>query len=88
MAVVRDGDTDLLARCLVYMPDKQAAAHIAIKAREQRTTFIESALDTGLSLEACRTAETGRSGRTIRSSSYRARSRHSRFSRRGARVIG
>ena len=38
------------------MPDKQAAALMAIESLEQRTSFLERALDTGLSLEECRRA--------------------------------
>ena len=50
--VVRGGGADRLARCLANMPDKQAAAVIAIESLEQRTSYLERALDTGLSLEA------------------------------------
>ena len=57
--VMRDGGADRLARCLASMPDKQAAALIAIESLGQRTSYVERALDTGLSLEACRRAENG-----------------------------
>ena len=41
------------------MPDKQGAALIAIETLGQRKSYLERALDTGLSLEACRTADNG-----------------------------
>ena len=41
------------------MPDKQAAALKAIESLGQRTSYLERALDTGLSLEACRKADSG-----------------------------
>ena len=56
--VVRVGGADRLARCLTSMPDK-AAALIAIESPGQRTSYLERALDTGLSLEACRRADNG-----------------------------
>ena len=46
MEVVRDGGADRLARCLANMPDKQAAALIAIDPLGQRTSCLERALDT------------------------------------------
>ena len=48
--VVRDGGADRLARCLANMPDKQAAPLIAIESLGQRTSYLERAPDTGLSL--------------------------------------
>ena len=59
MEVVRDGGADRLARCLAHMPDKQAAALIAIESLGQRASYLERALDTRLSLEACRRADNG-----------------------------
>ena len=50
MEVVGVGGTDHLARCPVSMPGKQAASLIAIESLEQRTRYLERALDTGLSL--------------------------------------
>lgn len=55
--VVKDGDADHLARCLVNMPDREAAAFIAIESIEQRTGYLERVPDTGLSLEARRREE-------------------------------
>ena len=49
--VVRVGGADRLARCLTSMPDK-AAALIAIESLRQRTSYLERALNTGLSHEA------------------------------------
>ena len=57
--VVRDGGADRLSRCLTSMPDKQAPALVAIESLGQRTSYLERALDTGLSLEACRRADNG-----------------------------
>ena len=54
MAVVRDGGANCLTRCLANMPDKQAVALIAIESLGQRASYLEKALDTGLSLEACK----------------------------------
>ena len=74
MEVARDGGTDRLAGCLASMPDKQAAALIAaslacrtsrqrpffvIESLGQRTSYVENAVDNGLSLEACRRADNG-----------------------------
>ena len=59
MEVVRDGGANHLTRCLASMPDKQAEALIAIEWLGQRTRYLERALDTGLSLEACRRADNG-----------------------------
>ena len=67
MGVVRDGGADRLARCLANMPDKQAAALIAIESLGQRTSDVESALDTRLSHEHAEYQTTERSGRTKRS---------------------
>ena len=41
------------------MTDNQAAALIAIESLGQRTSYLERALDTGLFLEACRSADIG-----------------------------
>ena len=59
MEVVSDGEAERLARCLANMPDKQAATLIAIESLGQRTSYPERALDTRLSLEACRRADNG-----------------------------
>ena len=48
MRVMRDGGAERLARCLADMPNKKAAALIAIEPLAQRTSYIERALDTGL----------------------------------------
>ena len=70
------------------MPDKQAAALIAVESLGQRTSYLERDLDTRLSLEACRRADNGVQW------AYEnilelppERRRHSRFSRRVAPVI-
>ena len=55
----RDGVADGLARCLTNLPDKQAAALIAIESLEQSTSYPERVLDTGLPLDACRRADNG-----------------------------
>ena len=49
---MKDGGADHLARSLGNMPDKQAAALIAIEFFGQRTSYLDRALETGLSLEA------------------------------------
>ena len=54
LEIARDGGADRLARCLANMPNKQAVALIAIESLGQRTSYLERALETGLSLEACR----------------------------------
>ena len=59
MEVVRDGGADHLARCLASMPDKQSVVLIAIESLGKRASYLERALDTGLSLEACRRADNG-----------------------------
>ena len=59
MDVMKDGGADHLARCLANMPDKQAAAFIDIEPLGQKTSYLERALDTGLSLEACRRGDNG-----------------------------
>ena len=59
LEVVRDGGADRYGRCLAFMPDTQAAVLIAIESLGQRTSYLERALDTGLSLEACRRADNG-----------------------------
>ena len=58
-AMILVGGADRLARCLANMPDKQAAALIAIESLGQRSSYLERALDTRLSLEACRRADNG-----------------------------
>ena len=50
---------DHLASCLANVPDKQAVVFIVIESLGQRTGHLERALDTELSLEACRTADNG-----------------------------
>ena len=57
MEVVRHGGANRLARCLANMPDKQAAALIAIESLG--TSYLERALDMRLSLNACRRADNG-----------------------------
>ena len=72
--IVKEGGTDHLARCLANMPDKRAAALIITESLGQRTGYLERALDTEKSFEACRRAQwaydknpraTGRSGGTV-----------------------
>ena len=57
MEVVRDGGADRLARRLATMPDKQAAALIAVESLGQRTSYLEKTLDPGLSLDTRRRAD-------------------------------
>ena len=59
MEVARNAGAGRHARCLADMPDKQAVALIAIEYLGQRTSYLGRALDTGLSLEACRSEKTG-----------------------------
>ena len=59
MEVVRDGGADSLARYLANMPDKQAAALIGTEPLGQKTSYLERALDTRLSLEACGRTDNG-----------------------------
>ena len=59
MDVVRDGGADRLGRCLANMPNTQTAARIAVESLGQRTSYLERALNPGLPLEACRTADNG-----------------------------
>ena len=59
MVVVRDWGADRRARCLANMPDKQAVTVIAIESLGQRTSYLERALDTKLSLQACRRTDNG-----------------------------
>ena len=69
------------------MPDKQAAALKAIESLGQRTSYLERALDTGLSLGACRRADNGAQWAYETSWSYPERWSHNRFPGRGAPVI-
>ena len=57
--VVKDGGADHLARCLASVPDKQAAALITVESLGQRTSYLERALDPGLSLDACKRVDNG-----------------------------
>ena len=59
MEVVRGGGADRLVRCLANMPDKQAAALIAVESLGQRTSYLERALDPGPPPEACKRADNG-----------------------------
>ena len=59
MGVLKDGGVDRHARCLPRMPDKQVAALIAIESLEKRTSYPEKAMDTELSLQACRRENNG-----------------------------
>ena len=77
--VVKDGGADRLARCLANMSDKQAAALIANDSQRQRTSYLERALDTGLSIEACRRADNGAQWAYEKSSSCQEQWRHGRF---------
>ena len=45
--------------CLVNMPDKYAAALIAIESLGKRTSYLKRHLDTEMSLEACRREDNG-----------------------------
>ena len=87
MEVVRDGGADRLARCLANMPDKQAAALIAIESLGQRTSYLESLWTRGCPSKHVEEQTTERSGRTKRSWSYPERRRHRRFSRGGTLLI-
>ena len=69
---MKDRGADRLACCLANMPDMQAAALIVIESLGQ-TSHLERALDTGLSLEACRRADNGAQWAYEKSSSYRTR---------------
>ena len=86
--IIKEGGTDHLVRCLASMPDKQGAALIVIEPLRQINVHLERALDTELSLEACRREDYGAQWAYEKSSSYRARRRHSRFSRKCARMSG
>lgn len=86
---VRKGSAGRFARCLTDMPDKQAAAFIAIK------NLSGKGLDNlkGLWKRSCPSKHAGgrtigRNGRKRTRSSYRQWRRYNGFSRRGARVIG
>ena len=58
MELAKNEGVDRLARCLVNIPDKQAAAAlIAIESLGWRTNCLRRALFTLLSLEACRRAD-------------------------------
>ena len=59
MEVVRDEGADLLARCLANMSDKESVVLIAVEFLAQRTSYLEMALCTDLSLQACRKADNG-----------------------------
>ena len=52
MGVGKKGCADRLARCLANMPHKQAVVLIAIEPLVQRTSYLERAPDTGLSIDA------------------------------------
>ena len=69
------------------MPDMQAAALIDIESLGQRISYLERALDTGLSLAACRRADNGAQWAYENILELPERRRHSRFPRRGAPVI-
>ena len=87
MGVMKDGGADRLAPCLANMPGMQAAAPITINSLGQRTSYLEKAPDTRLSLEACRRADNGAQRAYQNPSRYQEQRRHSHFSRRGARGI-
>ena len=74
-------------RILTDMRNKPPAAFVTIESLGQRISYIERALDTSLSLEACRRVGKGRSGHMNKSSSYRERRRNNRSSRRVVRMI-
>ena len=56
---VKERGTDHLARCLDNKSDKQAEALIVMEPLGQKTGYLERALDTELSLEACKWADNG-----------------------------
>ena len=87
MGVMKDGGADRLAPCLANMPGMQAAAPITINSLGQRTSYLEKAPDTRLSLEACRRADNGAQRAYQNPSRDQEQRRHSHFSRRGARGI-
>ena len=68
--VARDGGADRLARCLASVPDKQAAARIAIESLGQRTRYLEGLWTLGYSSKHAEGQTTERSGRTKTSWSY------------------
>ena len=86
--IVKEGGTDHLASCLANKPDKQSAILIITESVGQRTGYLQRALDTQLPSKHAGGQTTGHnSGNTRKSSSYRAQRRHSRFSRKRARMI-
>ena len=54
MQVAKHEGVDILAHCLTNMPDKKTAALVASKSLRQRKSYLDWALDMGLSLEARR----------------------------------
>ena len=79
MGVVSDRGTGRLARCLGNVPDKQAAALIAIESFGQRTSYLERTPTRDCLSKLAGGQTTGPGGRTREASSHRARRRHSRF---------
>ena len=57
MEVVRGRCADCLVRYHADMSDKQAAVFIAIESLGQRSSYLDKALGTGLSLQACRRSD-------------------------------
>ena len=82
LEVVRGGAANRLAHCLA-----NTVALIAIEPLRQRESYLERALGTGFSLEACKMADNGTQWAYEESSIYLEQRRHSHFFRRGARGI-
>ena len=90
VGVMKDGGADFLVRHLPGMPDQQLAALIAIVSRGHEVTYLGFVLGTGLSLvqESRQRGTVGKPGTYEKIFEYRTQRRHSRFSRRSARMIG
>lgn len=85
MGVVKDGGADNLARYPTPMSAKQAATLITTESLGKRTSCLERAMN---SMDEGRKEDTRPSGRTRKFLSFLERRRHSRVSRKGARIIG
>ena len=73
LEVVRDWGVERLVRFLANVPNKQAAALLAIETLGQRTSCLDRALDTGCPSKHAEGKPTERSERTEKSSSYQSR---------------
>lgn len=88
MEIVNDGGGDRLVHCFAIMPNKHAAALTVIESFGESISYLERAMDTGLSLEACRRQAKRNSRHTNKSSRHRMGRRHRRVLRRGAQHLG